>query len=316
MRTKWGFGRGFESYGQNGRHFRANLPRALERVNQLGSERFFFFLHTYDVHAYERDTPYLDEFLRPYDGPLARQPNLVESIQSGFNEEWVAKLTPADLDYLVDLYDAEIRYVDAELARFMAQLDRLGLTERSIVVITSDHGEEFLEHGRTGHGFTQFDEQVHVPLLVRLPGAVLGGTRVAAQVRSIDLMPTLLELLGADDGALPELRGTSLVPLLRGRGEALPAYTDPGHRGEVSVRTPEWKVIYRPGFENWSAFDLEADPGEQRPLRGDELPAEPARLLAELIAWHERMNENATRSEASPLTEDEREELRALGYVE
>lgn len=315
VRKRWGFGRGFESYREHGDHFRKNMQPALDQLAKLANERFFFFLHTYDVHAYERDTPFAEKFLRPYTGPLRAEQRLVENIQQGFNEEWVAKLEPADLDYLIDLYDAEIRYVDAELERLAAVLKRLGVWERSVLVITSDHGEEFLEHGRTGHGFTQFDEQVHVPLIVRLPGAAHAGTRITSQVRLIDVMPTVLDLLGVD--AAPEgMRGESLVPLLADDDAARPAYTDPGHRGEVSVRTPEWKVIYRHGMSNWSAFDLSADPGEQDPILGNDLPPEPQRLLEELQTWRATMAADATRSDATPLTEAETEELRALGYVE
>jgi arylsulfatase A-like enzyme len=291
------------------------MPQALLQLEQFDAERFFFFLHTYDVHTYSRSTPSLPEFLRPYRGRLLRDNRLVEHLQHGFNEEWLEGLTADDLDYLIDLYDAEIRYVDTQLAWMAENLKRLGLWERSILVITSDHGEEFMEHGRTGHGFTLFDEQARIPLIIRLPRALHGGTRVADQVRAIDVMPTVLELLGIRDHET-KLRGESLVPLFTGSGAPRLAYTDPGHRGEVSVRTPAWKVIFRPGLDNWSAFDLPADPGEQHPLRGDELPPEPRRLLEELQSWREETTRDATHNDATPLTEAEREELRALGYLE
>ena len=190
-----------------------------------------------------------------------------------------------------------------------------GLRAAAVLIITSDHGEEFLDHGNTGHGYAPWDEQVHVPLIIRLPGGHLGGLRVAEQVRTIDVMPTVLELLDIPNDAT--MRGESLVPFMATSptaGEARMAFTDRGHRGRVSVRTSEWKIIYDTRADAWSAYHLQEDPGETRDRFPEDL-AEVQSLRAALETWLGEL-EPAMTSPAPPTPSDEElEQLRTLGYL-
>lgn len=313
MNGKFGFSRGFDAYDDRGGHFRRILPRAEAALGELGTGRFFLFLHTYDVHWYDPPVAVQRGIVRSYRGPLRPSDELRQSVQRHDNADWLAGLTPEDRDYLVDLYDASIRYVDTSLAHLADALREQGIWDRCIFVVTSDHGEEFFERGRTGHGYSNHDEQIRVPLLVRLPGGALGGRRIDAQVRTIDILPTVLELLGIE--APPGVRGRSLVPLLRGERRAVTAFTDRGHAPEVSARTRDWKVILEPESGRVHIFDLRRDPGERMDLDGD-LPAAAEAVRDALERWARDLTPPATPAEPVELTEEERARIRALGYLE
>jgi arylsulfatase A-like enzyme len=214
---RYGFARGFEEFEDEVRLLESDIEitfgRGLEFLRRLdGSERFFLFLHTYVVHdPYYPPEPYAGLF---WDGPPPAGafdptgPNLAE-VNRG--------LRPVDADtaaYLTALYDGSIRYLDDQLAAFVGELESLGLDDETTLVVTSDHGEEFLEHGKLVH--TQvYQENVRVPLLVLEPGRS-AGARVGALVESVDLAPTLWELAGVS--APPAVSGRSLVHLLRDPG--------------------------------------------------------------------------------------------------
>ncbi len=307
-----GFSRGFLRYDDRGGRFRSILPRARTAMSLFGDERFFVFLHTYDVHEYDPVFGALEPFLRPYDGRLSQGGTLAHDVQTWKNDEWREALRPADLDYLVDLYDGAIREVDDALRDFVGRLDADGRLDETILVVTADHGEEFMEHGRTGHGYSAYDEQILVPLIVRLPGGRLGGTRIREPVRSIDILPTLLELLDVESDA--EMRGRSLVPRLAGGEAPQRAFVDRGHVPKVAIRTDRYKVILDTKRDRFEAYDLERDPGESIDLLRVSPAAVPEDLRAALIEWLDGLESPEGRTETAPLTEEQRERIRQLGY--
>jgi arylsulfatase A-like enzyme len=149
-------------------------------------------------------------------------------------------------------------------------------------VLTSDHGTEFHEHGRFDHGFTLYDEQIRVPLVIKRPDQTAGSV-VTDRVSSIDLMPTLLDLLAVrvPDSARQQLRGTSLVPVMMGQPAARDLFSETNYREYTykrSIIAPDgWKLIYTLESKTRELFDLNTDPGEaknlakENPLRADEL---------------------------------------------
>ncbi len=210
----YGFSRGFESFDdkvpKGRRDIEITFERGLEFLRGLRSdERFFLFLHSYVVHdPYYPLAPYSRLF---WEGPAPAGafdptgPNLAEANRG---ERPVDQQTA---EYYAALYDSGIRYLDDQLAAFFARLDELGLTDEATIVLTSDHGEEFLEHGKLVH-LQIYQETVRVPLLVLEPGRS-SGARVEALVESVDLAPTLWEL--ANVAEVPAVSGRSLVHLLR-----------------------------------------------------------------------------------------------------
>ena len=235
-------------------------------------------------------------------------------------------------------YDREIRYVDDELRELIATLEATGNADDTIVVLTSDHGEEFLEHGLRSHGGHLYEESVRVPLLIRGPG-IPAGQRVATPVAMADLMPTLLELFDLPAPADREAR--SLLPLARGADPSAfagrPIYSEglvkyqAGSEGvrrfdppihAVSVGQRKLVRDREQGEVRYELYDLAADPLERRNLFGEEranasdLKALLERYPAEQEARRRRLAGEAPAEEAPPIDPERERKLRALGYLE
>jgi len=152
---------------------------------------FFLFLHFYDVHTdFTPRAEYRDMFVSPYGGDLKGLSTELNRFRIQGN-----KLGEADLRWLREMYDAEIRQLDDVLGRFFAWLDEQGFAKDTLFVVTSDHGEEFQEHGSFLHGTTHYDELLRIPWILRGPG-VPNGKVLAEPVHGVDVAPTLLALMG------------------------------------------------------------------------------------------------------------------------
>lgn len=299
-----GFMFGFDSYFENKGlgiwstegQIDSTLSRGRRWLDDHADERFFLFLHTYQIHTpYEPPEEYVF-------GPTA------EELASGDEPKWVSTLRHR--------YAGEVRYADVALSAFLRELEDAGMLENSIVVLTSDHGEEFAEHDRVGHSKSVYDEVLRVPLLVWAPGLVREGTRIDTMVSVVDVVPTVLDLL---EIAPPQgLQGRTLRAALR--GEALapgePRFAegpDVDHPGKrlLAVRTENHKWIARESASTpHEIYDLASDPGETENVDDDTLRATGRRHLASY---------EALAGGASPKRDlDARttEKLRALGYVE
>ncbi|MDH3744897.1 MAG: sulfatase [Acidobacteriota bacterium] len=211
--AKVGFDRGFDVFAEakpGGRAVEKTLAKGLEFLNSLeADERFFLFLHTYAVHPpYEPPTEYRGLFWEgktPEKSDVSAQ--FVREVYMGRRQ-----LTSDGAAYLSSQYDALVRYLDDSLAAFFDRIESLGLKDEITVVVTSDHGEEFLEHRVLGH-YQVYPATLFVPLIVLHP-QIEGGRRVSGLVESVDLLPTLCELSGFE--CPPRLSGRSLVAELVG----------------------------------------------------------------------------------------------------
>jgi iduronate 2-sulfatase len=194
----------------------------------------------------------------------------------------------------IQAYYASISFMDAQVGRVLDALDRLGLAENTIVVMTSDHGYHLGEHG-LWQKMSLFEESARVPLIIAAPGVTEGGTVAPAPVGLIDLYPTLAELCGVE--APENLQGQSLVPLLRdpdapSRGWSLSQVTrGGGGQGRFfgySIRTPRWRYTeWDEGDRGLELYDHESDPREQTNLADCpdhvETITELSRLLREAV---------------------------------
>jgi len=222
------------------------------------SERFFAFVHLIDPHL-----PYAPgaEDVRPFLDPTYRGP-----VGTTFNA-WPppADFPAADRQRVIDLYDGEIHVSDRHVGELVELLRELDVLERTIVVVVSDHGEELFDHGTMGHGHTVYDELLHVPLIVRFPHGCW-AQRIDAQVRAMDLFPTILDAL--DLPVPPNLQGMSRMPLVRGM--PAPASGDLAIAEflfippeQKAVRRNDLKLIYTPLENATRIFDLATDRREQ-----------------------------------------------------
>jgi arylsulfatase A-like enzyme len=219
----------------------------------------------------------------------------------------------ADARHLVDLYDAGIRQMDDEIARLFAEV---GAGDETLLIVTSDHGEEFLEHGSVLHGRTQFEEVMRVPLIVRGAGAP-AGLRVPTTASLIDVMPTILAAVGV--AVPPGLDGSDLAPTWRGGGTELGEryfFGEADHNNAEpdvtrAVRHRKDKLHFDRLTRVQTLFDLHADPGELT----DVAPRRPE-IVTRLREQLDRFQQGpAPAGDAVNLTPEQIERLRSLGYV-
>jgi arylsulfatase A-like enzyme len=270
---------------------------------------FFLMLHYLDPHAPYEGPDWAEGWYSS--GPARRAVVSIEELQMAAAYDRPAGL----LQRARDAYDAEIRRTDEALGQVLDGLARRGLLDQTLTVVTSDHGEEFQEHGRMGHGQTLHEEVVRVPLVLRWPGRLPPGRPGSASL--LDLAPTVLGLLG-QAGALPAAQGRDLSAELT-LGQNLPAlppqllHLDQGGIHALALRTSGEKLLLARHPLLRGLYDLAADPGERAnlwPSRPDAV----ARLGRELVAAY-----RAALPGALPRAILERvprkEELAALGYV-
>jgi arylsulfatase A-like enzyme len=175
-------------------------------LQQQGDKPFFLFLHTYETHWPHNPPPQHNVW----------SPDAADWLRKPFGETFFAgrRATKTELDQLIGLYDGEIRHMDAELARVLVALDDKRLAEKTLVVVTSDHGEEFMEYGTLGHSSLR-EKVVHVPLILSHPKMpALVEQEVEAVASTVDVLPTILDLVGIE--APESISGTSRVPELCG----------------------------------------------------------------------------------------------------
>jgi arylsulfatase A-like enzyme len=209
-----------------------------------------------------------------------------------------------------------VAYVDSELGRLLDGLKALGLDSNTLIVLTADHGEEFLDHGGFEHGHTLYEELLHVPLVFRLPGLVPSGRVVSQNAGLVDVAPTLCELAGIPTP--PSFHGQSLVNALQGRerpDRPLLAHGNFWGPPLSSWRAGDWKLILTPGadgVETAELFDLASDPLERENLAARR-PEKVAELREELDALCRQLEARA-RGTTVELDEELQRRLGALGY--
>jgi len=330
---RFGFRQGWTSYRNYVREGRRNVAQyvaadVLEWLDQRPQEKpFFLYVHTIDPHVpYKPPRQFLEMYdATPYSGVVnfASDNELLEKIKAGR-----IPLNARDKVHLEALYDGEISYHDVHFNSILDGLARRNLADDTMVIIVADHGEEFWDHGSVGHGHSVYEELLHIPMIVRLPGTTATALRVEDAVGLVDVMPTVLEALGQP---LPDgLAGQSFLPLLRGETADAPRTAVSGFmEGWRTVVSGRYKLIHRT-LERQMLYDLSRDPHEQTDL-GPEHPigvrylrgmlgmalgaAEDAPAAAATGTAPRRARPQVHEQETTTIDPQTEAQLRALGYV-
>ena len=341
--------------GPSSKTARQYTDRLVDWLDHHRDVPFFVFLHVFDPHdPFEPYRPYDSLWADPakkeeheanrkkvqevIEDPLMKRfemPNRAELVTAGIDPD---QFIGRDIDW----YDGSIRAMDAEVSRLLERLDSLGLADKTLFAFVSDHGEEFLDHGRTFHGQTIYSELTDVPLLFYRRGAIPGGLAIDETVQSIDLMPTLLALshLAVPDG----LQGRSLLPLIARAGgpsdssasseawETRPAISERAYTTTPGAPPPlkteafavvldGWKLVHNTrghdGRAEFELYDRVDDPLDLKDVAADH-PDIVKKLAGELDAWRASVVEaQLPESDTTEgLSQEELERLRSLGYVQ
>jgi arylsulfatase A-like enzyme len=232
----------------------------MEWLENNWEDKFFLFLHTYETHhPYTPKRKYLKLFESNYNGTLPEHISveLIKQINKG-----KIKINDEDKKHIINAYDAEIRSMDDSFGVLIDFLKERKLYEKTLIIFTSDHGEEFGEHGIWAtHSHSLFKELVLVPLIIKLPQSKFASRKVNDIVRSIDILPTVMDLL--DEKMLDDFEGISLVPLMKGQrpGKELLVISqidmpDMFAQKYWSIMNRKWKLY------NSKLYDLVNDPAE------------------------------------------------------
>jgi arylsulfatase A-like enzyme len=335
----YGFDKGFERYAIKGS---ATDPEAADVLSRAASRwitghrnrSFFLFLHTYQIHdPYFPPSRYAEEFC-PGEGALKK----IDMHALGLkNEKRFSPLPEAMRNNIVGLYDAEIRYTDDALIRpLLSQLKELGIYDKTMIVLTSDHGEEFFEHQSWHHTHNLYNETIKVPLLIKFFDSAHKGKRVERFARLTDILPTILDSLGIKgDGGFVD--GESLLPLLRPGGEDSEERTFISELGagvvhnrlpkRVAVNLGPYKLIVNDEFPAASfgyflhppppvgrleVFDLSSETGETEDLAQSQ-PARTRELFSHYQARYKKLREGT--AEETAIDAKTQEDLKSLGYI-
>jgi len=318
--------RGFDRYNhmdaRNDETRRADetVDLVLELMTERKDQTNFVFVHLFDPHLdYDPPADYRTRFTggrsRPAPPLGFTALEAAESMEGGRPRDTI-------IDYIKGVYLGEVNFVDDQIGRLVDGLKQLGIYDRTTLVVTSDHGEEFWDHGEFEHGHSLYDELVRVPLIIKLPSdLLLTGRTIDHQVRNLDIMPTVFELGDVDQPA--SFRGVSLLPMLRGEpSEELPAFSEATLYGRdmLSWRRSGYKLIYEMDSEDENPielYDIATDPEERhdlvasQPEQAYRMHAELQRFVEELIAATKDMSE----LEPISVAPDHLEELKSLGYI-
>jgi arylsulfatase A-like enzyme len=298
----FGLSRGFRVYETDNLYPAATLVRRVTAwLDHEARRPAFLFLNVLDAHEPYAAPP-------PYDRLFPGRLDHVGDV----NHEYLRTgqlPTPEILTHCVSQYDGELRYMDDQLGRLLAELQRLGRLDGALVVLTADHGELFGEHGVLGHGTLPWDPLVHVPLIVKYPHASRRGAE-ARPVSLVDVAPTILSVVG-----LPPLPDAQGAPLWERSGPVVAEELGPTGDGARAVYDDTGHVLFAQGggeSHQLALYDLGNDPDEERPL-----PVEGAgvRLETELTALLAGMS-RAPRGPVATRNTKVQERLRALGYVQ
>lgn len=325
-----GINRGFDrfdhraAYNDKIRRADETVEVALQAIGEQGGSGMFALLHVFDPHL---DYDPLDEFREPFAGGRTEPKRLTMQMCRVMGAAAGGTPEDEDLRYMRGLYQAEIAAVDAAVGKLVDGLKKLGVWDRTTLVLTSDHGEEFWDHGGFEHGHTLYDELIHVPLAIRLrPDRPRTTAVVKNHVRTIDIMPTLFELSGIEQPK--SFEGSSLLPLIDGATTDVPrpAFSQSTLYGndKISWRTNRFHFIFdqkRNSTRPIELYDWTVDPYERNDLT-EKMPEQVTRMKNRLSVFYGDLKRRAKSistpkfEDMTPAAQQAREQLESLGYTD
>ncbi len=311
-----GFAQGFDVY-ESGLHDPEVEQFFKAWVNQLGDRRFFAYLHLLDLHFPYTTQDHLDIF----NDDLSERP-MTRLMQSAAGGEEIRRrassggLTQENVQELVGLYDGELLGVDDRLGSVVRYLKESGLYDSTLIIVTADHGEAFLEHNYFEHGENLlYSELIRVPLIIKFPSRQHAGQRISAPAQLIDILPTLREHFGL--ATSQEVGGTSLIGLIEGTATPHTVLSELSDLdGRKALYYGGRKFIFQ-GSGEAEVFDYTTDPLDLVDLADGVAPdilGEAKTVLQELLARNEEFAKEMAVTKR-PLNQREIERLRSLGYI-
>ncbi len=338
LKGDFGFDRGFDIYQLKGAGdflYAPIINRAVIKWLQNYNPQkgpFFLFLHYYDPHMdsegeIQNSLPYYSpEKFRKRFAPGADSENWC-SPEGKCATEFLFYLENKGIHlderkrkHLMALYDSGIAYLDTQLRILFEELKRQKVYDNSLIILTSDHGVEFGEHGKYIHNQT-YDENIRVPLMIKFPHGLYQGRKVDFFVETVDFLPTILDFLKIED--VQKRQGRSFLPLLAGKSSNQKEKTYIFSRRKTGalrycIRNREYKLIFNRKTGEVELYNLREDPGETKNLK-DSLPEKRKELLTRLRAFLKENDSLAKKykvqSISSQISKEEEETLKALGYV-
>ena len=314
--------------------------KAIDWLRQEHTQPFFLYIHYLDVHApYVNDEPFGSLFWKEEVTPEMKS-FIGSFFRSRNNDPFDSRRDSGMkiMEYLISQYDGKVSSVDNQVKKVLEELRKTGLFNNTIVIITSDHGEEFGEHrneliGRKVffHGVSLYESTIRVPLIIKVPRATFKKQVITDLVRQIDIMPTILDILNIRNNSV--MQGVSFLPVLEGKEIAdLSAFSEtPPNRFSanpdysISLRTKDWKLIEQYRSEDkisfYRLFDLRNDPKEihdvstSHPLLVKELKAR-IRGYSEYSKLREQILGHTGKNRKVILDEAKKERLKSLGYLQ
>jgi len=339
-----GFCKGFDTYGNESLIFsdKEHFSKVTKWLKKNKKQKFFLFLHTYKTHIPYEDTVYADEVMSK--SVIEELKNMTKlrnakeikntrEFDSIIFKEFLERKALFSKKILETLYDGEVNEADRYIGALIGYLKKTGILNKTIIVFTSDHGEEFCDHSKNfynSHGTSLYNEIIHVPLMFFIPG-LSKNVRIKQQVRLIDIMPTLLDIVGIDYDA-NKMQGTSLLSILKGdkTDKHLVAISESVTNDNVeqkSIRTNKVKYIYTVKIKNderilvskkpdrEELYDLVHDPKEQYNIfsseqnLGNVLRKKINKILKKALV-------NKTKVRTMKIDKNMRNSLKSLGYIQ
>ena len=323
----YGFNQGFDIYDDRGEGIAQILPKVKKWLSENKSNSFFLFIHCYDIHTPYNPPPPYDKMFQDftYRGPLRSYPEDNSALRAAFRKKY--KVNDADIRYLTALYDGGIRYTDEKIGEFLSYIRNSELEDQLLIIITSDHGEEFMEHGSFFHWQLYHRPNLHVPLIMHIPNYPKKEIKINTRVQSVDLLPTILDIAGFP--AYPKAQGRSLLPLIERNRNFLKrslwkvfhpfkkdsdiSFAENPDKQMYSVIADDYQMIHNSRLHSKQLFNLKNDP-----LAQNDIEKEHSNVSERLLSQYKK-NYSVIPSYKSPLInldERNRQKLIALGYID